>query len=181
MKLIGITGMSGSGKSNATSYLASLGYNVIYFGKVILDEIEKKNLELTPQNEELIREELREKYGMNAIAKYLLDDIRKSNKHKNTVLDGVYSFDEYKLLKEEFKDDFKLIAVVSDKDIRYDRVSTRVYRKLTRDEILKRDYEEIEELGKGGTIAIADYYVNNNGSIENFNKRLKEIIEGMDK
>ena len=106
MKLIGITGMSGSGKSNATSYLASLGYNVIYFGKVILDEIEKKNLELTPQNEELIREELRKKYGMNAIAKYLLDDIRKSNKDKNTVLDGVYSFDEYKLLKEEFKDDF---------------------------------------------------------------------------
>ena len=84
-------------------------------------------------------------------------------------------------MKEEFKDNFKFIAVVSDKDIRYDRVSTRVYRKLTREEILKRDYEEIEELGKGGTIAIADYYVNNNGSIENFNKRLKEIIEGIDK
>ena len=74
-----------------------------------------------------------------------------------------------------------MICVCCDKDIRYDRVSKRVERPLSRDEIIRRDTSEIENLAKGGPIAYADYYILNNGTLEDYYKRVDEILEKTDK
>ena len=42
--------------------------------------------------------------------------------------------------------------------------------------IYEKDIEEIENLAKGGPIAYADYYINNNGSVEEYYQRLNEIL-----
>ncbi|MEG0994797.1 MAG: dephospho-CoA kinase, partial [Bacilli bacterium] len=63
-KLIAIVGMAGSGKSIITDYLESKGFEKIYFGGVMLDELEKRNLPINPINEKMIREKLREEQGM---------------------------------------------------------------------------------------------------------------------
>ena len=67
-KLVAIVGMSGSGKSIATDYLEKKGWEKIYFGGVVLDELKKANMEITPDNEKYMREKLRSDYGMAAIA-----------------------------------------------------------------------------------------------------------------
>lgn len=176
-KLIAIVGMSGSGKSVASDYLENIGFNKIYFGGVVLSEVKKRGLEVTPENEKQVREDLRKEHGMAAMAKLLLPEIEESIKEHDTVLDGLYSWDEYVVLKEKFNDKLKLIAIIVDKDIRYERVSQRVIRPLNKEEIEKRDKSEIENLAKGGPIVIADYYLLNNGNIEDYEKRLKEILE----
>lgn len=176
-KLVAIVGMSGSGKSVVSDYLESLGFNKIYFGGVVLDEVAKRGLEVNPNNERMVREDLRCKYGMAAISVVLLPKIKESIRIQDTVLDGLYSWDELLVLREEFRDDLKLICVVSDRDIRYNRVSKRTIRPLNRLEIEKRDTTEIENLSKGGPIAIADYYILNNGSIDSVKSRIDEILK----
>ena len=176
-KLIAIVGMSGSGKSVATDYLESIGFNKIYFGGVVLDEVKKRGLDVNPNNERYVREDLRKKYGMAAMAVLLLPKIRDSISSSDTVLDGLYSWDEYKILKDEFGEKIKLIAIITDKSLRYDRVSKRNIRPLNNEEIIKRDLTEIENLSKGGPIAYADYFILNNGNMDQYYERLDNILD----
>ncbi len=174
-KLIAVVGMAGSGKSIATDYLKENGWTKIYFGGAVYDRMRKEGIEITPESQKEYRENLRKQYGMGAVAEILKFDIENAYKENNTVLDGLYSWDEYLILKEKFPN-LKLICVCCDKDIRYERIANRVDRPFNHDEIIRRDLTEIENLAKGGPIAYADYYIFNNGNLDDYEKRLNEIL-----
>lgn len=178
-KLYAIVGMCGSGKSIASDYLVSKGFNKVYFGGVTMDKLKEANLEVNPENEKMMREKLRSELGMGAFAIVLLPKIKECVNNGNTVLDGVYSYDEVKILKENFPE-LKIIAIVCDKDIRYDRLSIREVRPLTNEEASARDVAEVENIAKAPPIAMADYYILNNGTIEEYKNRLEEILERND-
>ena len=169
-KLYAIVGMCGSGKSIASDYLVSKGFNKVYFGGVTMDKLKEANLEVNPENEKMMREKLRNELGMGAFAIVLLPKIKECVNNGNTVLDGVYSYDEVKILKENFSE-LKIIAIVCDKDIRYDRLSIREVRSLTNEEASARDVAEVENIAKAPPIAMADYYILNNGTIEEYKNR----------
>lgn len=179
-KLVAIVGMAGSGKSIASTYLEEKGWAKIYFGGAIYDRMKKGNIEITPESQKEFREKIRAEYGMGAVAILLKDDIRKAHEEKDTVLDGLYSWEEYLILKEEFGDNLKLICICCDKDLRYERIKERKDRPFNHGEIKTRDITEIENLKKGGPIAFADYYILNNGSIEEYTERLEKIIKTID-
>lgn len=176
-KLYAVVGMSGSGKSIATDYLESIGYNKIYFGGLIYKKMREENIEITPDSQKVYRENLRKKYGMAAVAILLLDEIEESYKNGPTVIDGLYSWDEYLVLKEKFGEDLKIICICANKNIRYERVAKRVDRPFNRHDIEIRDLSEIENLAKGGPIAYADYYILNNGGVDEYLEQLKKILE----
>ena len=180
--LIAIVGMSGSGKSIATDYLENLGYTKLYFGGITYQLMEEAGIERTSdgKSEKEFREKLRREHGPECYAKFLEPSIREGLKKGNVVLDGLYSWDEYQYLIERFPE-LKLICIVVDKEIRYERVSSRPDRPFTREDIIYRDVSEIENLAKGGPIAFADYFLFNNGSIEDYHKRLEEILEDIKK
>ena len=176
-KIIAIVGMCGSGKSVASEYLENeLGYKKVYFGGVTMKKLQEANLEVNPENEKMMREKLRKELGMGAYAKVLLPEIKELAKEHNVVLDGLYSWTEYNILTEEIPE-LKLISIVADKNIRYERLTTREIRPLTNEEAKKRDLSEIENIEKAPPIAYADYYILNNGSLEDYIERLNEILE----
>lgn len=179
-KLIAVVGMSGSGKSIATDYLEKKGWTKIYFGGVIYDKMKEENIEITPDSQKKFREELRKKYGMGVVAMILKDKIINAYCQNDTVLDGLYSWDEYLILKEAFGDKLKLVCVCCDKKIRYDRVGKRQDRPFNHKEIIERDLAEIENSDKGGPIAYADYYIFNNGNLDSYIKRLEKILIEID-
>ncbi len=176
-KLIAIVGMSGSGKSIATDYLENKNWEKIYFGGVTYKLMKEAGIERTAdgKSEKEFRENLRKEHGKDCYAKFLEPDIKEALKNKNVVLDGLYSWDEYKYLIEKFPE-LQLICIVTDKKIRYQRVSERKDRSFDKEAIIYRDNAEIENLAKGGPIAFADYYILNNGNIDNYIERLQEII-----
>lgn len=175
--IIAIVGMCGAGKSVASDILENKGYKKVYFGGVTMEKLKEEGLEINPENERMMRERLRKELGMGAFAKILLPRIKEYAKEGNTVLDGLYSWDELKILKDEFGDDLTLIAVIADKNIRYERLSKREIRPFAKDEAIKRDLTEIENVAKAGPIAYADYYIDNNHDLESYKNRLNNILD----
>lgn len=175
-KLVAIVGMCGSGKSVATEYFENKGYKVIYFGGVTMKKLKEKNLDITPENEKMMREKLRKDLGMGAYAKVLLNEIKESLKIKNVVLDGVYSWSELEILKEEFPN-LIVLSIIVDKELRYERLSKRIIRPFNKEEAALRDLSEIKNLEKGGPISYADYFILNNGSMKEYNNKLDLIYK----
>lgn len=178
-KIIAIVGMCGSGKSVACNYFENLGYKNVYFGGVIYDKMKEEGIEITPDSQKEFRENLRHEHGMGVVAKILLPKIEELSKNNNVVLDGLYSWDEYKILKEKFPK-LLLIAIVTDKKIRYNRISIRKDRPFSKTEAIKRDIAEIEVSDKAGPIAYADFYILNNGDMNKYLKDLDNIKEQLE-
>lgn len=174
-KIVAVVGMCGSGKSIASEYFENLNFQKVYFGGVTMEKLKEANLEITPENEKMMREKLRKDYGMGAFASILLPRIEEFAKNGNVVLDGLYSWDEYKILKEKFENQIILLAIVEDKNKRYERLEKREIRPLTKEQAKNRDIAEIENSAKGGPIAFADYYILNNDSIEKYKENLKKF------
>ncbi len=178
--IIAIVGMAGSGKSLACNFFEEKGYKNVYFGGVIYDKMHENNIEITPDSQKEFRENLRKKYGMGVVAMLLLDKIAELYKNNNVVLDGLYSWDEYKILKDKFPQ-LKLISIIADKDIRYKRIASRKDRPFSTDDIIKRDISEIENSAKGGPIAYADFYILNNKGLDEYKIQLIDVITKIEK
>ncbi|MEG2250827.1 MAG: AAA family ATPase [Bacilli bacterium] len=174
-KIIAVVGMCGSGKSVASEYFIKKGYKSVYFGGVTMEKLKEENKEINPENEKEMRERLRKIHGMSAYAKILLPRILEYSKTSNVVLDGLYSWDELKVLKDYFKETLTVICIVVNKKNRYERLTTREVRPLTKEEANKRDINELENLAKGGPIAFADYFILNNGTLVEYENELKKI------
>ena len=145
-KIIAIVGMCGSGKSVACEYYEKLGFKKIYFGGVTMEKVKEAGLEVNEKNERMIREKLRKEYGMGAYAIILLPRIEEYAKEGNVILDGLYSWDELKILKEKFKDNLVVLSIVVNKEYRYKRLKEREIRPLSNIEAEERDISEIENL-----------------------------------
>jgi dephospho-CoA kinase len=98
---------------------------------------------------------------------------------RRIVLDGPHSWVEYKTMKKEFPTEMRVVATISPKRLRHERVAKRSERPLEAREIRELDWGEIEDAGRGGPIANADYYIDTSGGIgelhENVKKLLREI------
>jgi dephospho-CoA kinase len=171
--IVALVGMCGSGKSVVNDYFTKRGYASIYFGGITMEELQKRNLEINPANEKLVREDLRKTHGPAAYAILSLPKIETALKNGNVIIDGLYSWSEYKILKERFEDSLKIIAVYSAPALRYERLSHRPVRPISLEDGKKRDYAEIENIEKGGPIAMADITLINDGTIDHLLSQLK--------
>jgi len=174
--LLVIVGMPGSGKSSVARHLESKGWRVIRFGALTMQELERRGLPINEANEKAIREELRAKHGMDAFAKLLLPTIKESLSAGPTVIDGMYSWAEYKFLKEHFNKQMKVVAIYTTRPVRYSRLSRRKVRPLTFEEAERRDYAEVENLEKAGPIAMADYTIVNDGTEKDLFRAIDRLL-----
>jgi dephospho-CoA kinase len=174
-KLIAIVGMPGSGKSIAADFFKAKHIPILRFGDQTDIGVKEAGLPLTEKNERWYRENIRKELGMAAMAIKIYPRILKEQKKSDTiVLDGLYSWEEYEYLKEKFPDIF-LLHIYAPPHIRHERLHTRVHRPLTTEEAVSRDKAEIENLHKGGPIAIADYVISNTTSPKDFQERLEQF------
>ncbi len=179
VKIVAFVGLTGSGKSSAVEYLTAKGYPKVYFGGVVLDAMEKAHLEHTEANEQTFREELREREGKDFVVNRIVTQIENlidAGQHR-IVADGIYTWTEYKIMKRAFPGELTVVAVVTPKHLRHHRLTQRPIRPLTDTEANQRDWAEIENLDKGGPIAIADHYIINNGDLDHFHQQIDDELD----
>lgn len=178
IKIVGFVGMPGAGKTEAVDYLASKGWPKVYFGGLMYSQMEKAGVEITPQSQQVFREQLRAEHGKDFLAVLALKEVEQllQSGQKNIVVDGIYSWSEFKAFKHVYHGELNIIAIVAPRHLRHHRLATRPERPFTEDEAMHRDYTEIENIEKGGPIAIADHYIINNGSLDSLHNKIDDIV-----
>jgi dephospho-CoA kinase len=179
MKVVSIVGMTGAGKSEVSRVFEENGFTRIRFGDVTDEEMRKRGLEPGEESERLVREMLRQEHGIDAYARLNQPRIEQALKSSDVVIDGLYSWEEYTYLRSCYGENLYLVAVWSSPKTRYDRLTSRSSRRLTLEEAISRDRAEIENIAKGGPIAMADFTIINESSLENLRKEAERIISAL--
>lgn len=190
MKVVAVVGMCGAGKSVISDQLVENGYQYIRFGQITLDEVKRRGLPPTEENERPIREEFRRVHGMGAFAILNLPKIKELLMKGDVVADGLYSWTEYLILKKEFGEKLIVVAMHVSPETRYARLAQRGLhahdtamrnRPMTREQAQSRDYADIEKAEKGGPIAMADYHIVNEGTTHELKEKIKAFINWLEK
>jgi dephospho-CoA kinase len=176
VKVVAIVGMAGAGKSEVAMVFEENGFKKVRFGDITDEELKNRGLEPNEKNERYIRRKLRKEHGMAAYAKLNLPRIDSALKSSNVVVDGLYSWEEYILLKEYYGGQFTVVAVWASAATRHKRLRSRAERPLTLEEAASRDREEIENINKGGPIAMADFIIVNEASLEKLKKDTERVL-----
>lgn len=176
--IIALVGMPGAGKGTCTDYLAATyDWPLVHFGNMMYEEVQRRGLD-NVKDEQFVREDMRKQDGPAVIAKHAAAkaDGYIADGKTTVVFDGLYSWSEYKYLRQHYGDDLIVIAVSAPRKVRYNRILSRKdsHRKYTdAQQIIDRETAEIENLEKGGPIANADYTIVNVNTPE---KMLEELV-----
>ncbi len=171
IKLILITGMPGSGKDTLTQALRERGYKVIVMSEVLK---ERYSREARP-GERLMdfAFRMRKERGRGFVAELTLEKLSKDD--KVVVINGVRNWEEVEVFRRA--GGTTIIAVHSSPKSRYSRLVARGRTEdLKYDDLAKRDFEELE-MGIGWVIAMADYVLVNEGSVDEFIRNGVELVE----
>jgi dephospho-CoA kinase len=179
VKVVAIVGMTGVGKSEVARVFEEHGFKKVRFGDITDEELKNRGLEPNEENERYIRQQLREKHGMAAYAKLNLPRIDSALKSSTVVIDGLYSWEEYILLKERYGKKLSVLAVWASPATRYARLAHRAKRPLTLEEAASRDKSEIENINKGGPIAMADSTIVNEASLEELKRETERVLSAL--
>jgi dephospho-CoA kinase len=181
-KIIALVGMPGSGKGTCTDYLSEAhSWPVIHFGNAMYDELLKQGYD-SVKDENWFRKKLRDDHGPAVLAMLVSNqaDERAAQGEKVIVLDGLYSWTEYKYMHGHYGDNLTVIAVAAPRKLRYERILTRQdsHRKYSGvEQIVEREIAEIENIEKGGPIAYADFTIVNDGAPEDMTNKLDGILK----
>ena len=175
--ILAVVGLTGAGKTEVVEYLAKkTNLPKVYFGEPTFEEIKKNGLEINEINERKARESIREKLGAGAYAVLNMSKIKSLYRNSSVLIESLYSWEEYLEMKKEFGDLFKVLAVFTSFEMRTKRMNLRFKRSLSKEELISRDYSQIENLHQAGPIVYADFTIVNEKTKEDLYKEIDKII-----
>lgn len=184
--VIGLTGLASAGKGSFSDYLVEkYDFKRFVFSDILREEAKKRNLVENKSYEQQkyvlskLGEKMRQESGRwDILAIKLIEKIKSGNFDK-VVVDGFRSVEEVNLFKKNFEK-FYLIFVDADKQIRFLR-RKKDDRTTTIENVRKRDIENIEVMGLGKVIEMADFKISNNEQgFENLHKDIDNLISKID-
>lgn len=179
MLFVLVTGMPGSGKSVVSEVARELGIPVYTMGDVVREETLKRFGSITPELMVETSKKLREEHGEEVVAVRTAEKILRENPHATIVLvDGVRSPIEVDVFRRF--GDVIVIAVHASPRTRYERLRKRgrpgdpiVY-----EDFARRDLTELS-FGLGNVIALADYMIVNEGSIDEARELARRVLSSL--
>lgn len=181
MIIFGVTGTDGSGKGTVVEYLIQHHGFVHYSARALwVEEIERRGLPVTRANMRLIANDLRKLHGRD----YLITECIRQAREKNDVrivIDSLRATAEAQRLHTEGG---TLLAVDADQKLRYERIQERksVSDSVSFDEFVSHEKIEMNDpdpngMQKEAVIAIADYTITNNGTLEELHAYIEDVLQ----
>lgn len=179
MIVIGAVGLNGSGKDALIEYLRERhGIPMLSMGDLVRDIAAQRDVEPTRGNLHELSQEAIEQHGRDYFAKKLIAQIEQISDEVVGVT-GIRTPADVKTLREHFGDDFVLVHVrVGNPRTRFARVRERDEARdpESYDRFLRQDREEAEMYWIEETIEQADITIDNDGSLEDFHRAIKEQV-----
>lgn len=181
MRVIGIVGLPGSGKSEAASVAEELGIPVVTMGDVIRRECRDRGLDPADHHGE-IAAALREENGPDAIAQRSLPVIEDELDDTDTVLvDGIRAGVEVERFEEAFGDSFSLVSIEAPFEVRAERVTARGRDNTDDGESLRERDERERGFGMDDAIARAGVTIHNTDTLAAFHEQIRTLLtEGVE-
>ncbi len=180
MIIIGLTGRNGAGKTTAAKYLQQKGFYCLSLSDVIREEARKRGIEETRENLIALGNELREKYGVSALADLTA---AKLEPNKNYAVDSVRHPAEAMALKKA-SGQCSLFHVFAPVEIRFKRTLARKRPgdPQTLKEFIRLEEQEFQSSNVAAqqlleTERMADRLIENTGAPEEFQENLDEALK----
>lgn len=178
MRVIGITGMPGSGKSEAMLVARERGHPVVRMGDLVWEEVERRGLPKSAEHVGRIANAMRESEGKDVWARRTVERVRGLHHDGLVMIDGVRNLEEVETFRRELGHDFVLVAIHTDPEQRFRRMQARLRADDSPDEAVLRERDEREmNWGIARTIALADAMVVNAGSLEEFRRDVAAVLD----
>jgi dephospho-CoA kinase len=178
-KIIMVVGLPGSGKSTVTDYISDrFGADVFLSGDIIREEVKRRNLAYTPENDAKVAHWFHTGGRENLVIKRLWVKMRKSRK-SILVVDGLRCEKQFRYLQRTSKTRPVVISVEASQDVRVKRELSRgrFGRKESLAYVKFRDRLE-KSHGILGLMRMADYRIDNTRlSVRQSEARICEIIK----
>jgi len=176
MKIIIITGMPGAGKGILAETFRAVDVPVIVMGDIIRNETKRRGLEPNPKNTKKVMLELREKDGLGAIALHCVEFL-KSEQSSYVVIEGCRSIAEIDVFNN-YAEAVLIIGVHASPSIRFHRLKERARKDAPPDwqSFRERDIREIS-VGLGGVIALSDFMILNEASLEDMQAKSVDTVK----
>ena len=176
MRIIAFVGMPASGKSEASLIAQNRNIPVVNMGDVVREEAAKYGLPPTDKNIGGTGTKLRNEEGMDVIAKRCVPKIRKLDSDI-VVIDGIRNIDEINHFKEQFGNDFMLVAIDTPLEVRLERVKNRGRSDDMNSiaELQQRDERE-KSWGLDKAIEMAEVTIDNTSTLEEFRSEIVKLF-----
>lgn len=178
MRVIGVVGLPGSGKSEAAAVAREDGIPVVTMGDVIRAACRERGLDPATHHGRVAKA-LRDEDGPAAVADRSLPHIREALEDADTVLvDGIRSDVEVETFEEAFGDDFTLVSVAAPFETRADRLTDRgrdADETAGGESLEARDERELG-FGMGAAMDRADVTLENDGTLAEFQAAVRDLL-----
>lgn len=184
MLIIGITGTLGAGKGTIVDYLINeKQFKHFSVRSFLIEEIERRGLEVNRDTMTLIGNELRAKNSPSYNVDCLFERALKSG--GNCIIESIRTPGEIDSLKKKGK--FILFAVDADPLVRYDRIVVRnsVTDRISYETFIQNEQREMnsDDPNKQNIFACikqADYQFNNDGTVEALIRQVEAALKEID-
>jgi dephospho-CoA kinase len=109
LKILGIVGMQGSGKSVAADVGKTLGFSIVVMGNAVREEVARRGLKLSPENLGRVMIEMREVEGAAVVAKRSIAKLAGGSGGR-IIIEGVRSLAEVEEFRKHFPS-FELLSI----------------------------------------------------------------------
>lgn len=177
--IIGITGTDGAGKGAAVDCLVSKGFTHCSARALWLDEIRKRSLEPIRANMRIVANSLRARHGDDYLVSEYLRRAADAG-WQDIVIESIRALAEAVTLKARGG---ILLAVDAEPHIRYERIQERASEsdRVTFKEFIAHEQMEMNDpdphgMQKAKVIAMADYTLRNNGTLEELHAQVEKVL-----
>jgi dephospho-CoA kinase len=154
MRVLLLSGMPGSGKSEAVKVAEEIGIPVHHMGGLVREMVKARGFEVDRANMQAVADGERKKYGPDIWARRTL---RLISPAPTVVIDGARSLDEVAFFRRELRAGLTVVCVHASPRTRWERIDRRRREDdpSTFAELCERDQNELR-WGLGEVIATAD-------------------------
>lgn len=124
--VIAVSGLPAAGKGEFAAILASKGIPVRSMGDMVRAEVKARGIAEAPHVFGEVAIQLRAEYGDDVLAHRLVDSVDELlESHPIVLIEGLRGVAEREVFSNHWEDSFKVVAITSSKQLRFERVQSR--------------------------------------------------------